>query len=85
MYSALSSEVKERLDCIVSMGHEVGLSNYNEVYYQNLGDVSNVIQKEISLIESILNRDIKVVCMHCFSRQTLQANYDLGIMKLKRV
>lgn len=81
-YNVLSSEVKEQLDCIVSLGHEIGLHfdevNYNEVYYQNIGGVPNAIQKEIRLMESALNRDIKAVSMHRPSKETLQANYDLG-------
>lgn len=84
-YNIVSNEAKRKIDIILNAGHEIGLHfdelNYTEQYYQDIGGMENAIFQEIELTEKILGEKIKSVLMHRPSKQTLQADYNLGDIK----
>lgn len=84
-YNLISKAARDIVEDICSAGHEIGLHfdelNYTNRYYRDIGGVENAIFREIKLLEKILGKEIKSVSMHRPSKQTLQADYDLGYIK----
>lgn len=83
-YNIMSKDAVKKIKKIQNAGHEIGLHfdelNYDEYEYDKIGGVEKAIYREIDLMRSILDCDIKSVSMHRPSQKTLQANYDLGII-----
>lgn len=83
-YNILSKDAVGRIKKIQKAGHEIGLHfdelNYDKAEYDKIGGVKKAIYREIDLMSTILDCDIKAVSMHRPSKRTLQANYDLGVI-----
>ena len=81
-YNIVSKDAVEKIKKIQNAGHEIGLHfdelNYDESEYDKIGGVEKAIYREIDLMNTILECDIKSVSMHRPSPKTLQASYDLG-------
>lgn len=75
-YNPRSKKSVEGLLKIQSLGHEIGL-HFDEMAYDDLGDVVGSIQKEAKLLSDILGTPIKTVSMHRPSQKTLDANYEI--------
>lgn len=83
-YNIVSKDAIKMIKKIQNAGHEIGLHfdelNYDESEYDEIGGVEKAIYREIDLISSILDCNIRSVSMHRPSPKTLQANYDLGMI-----
>jgi len=74
-YNSFSSTIKKMLKEMVIMGHEIGL-HFDETCYP-LSDQFSIIeyiQKEIALLEQIIESPVKTVSMHRPSQVTLESN-----------
>lgn len=82
LYNVVTADSIRKLRKIQADGHEIGLHfdelNYDEINYRKFGGVENTIRREVDLLSSILECEIRSVSMHRPSARTLQANYDLG-------
>lgn len=74
-YNLCSKRVFEAVQEIASCGHEIGL-HFDETKYKakNMSDMSRYIEKEIELMENILQLPIKTVSMHRPSEEVLRAD-----------
>jgi hypothetical protein len=75
-YNVFSSTVNKMLKEIMAMGHEIGL-HFDEIYYsspQSINWLVVCIQKEIVLLEYIIENQVKAVSMHRPSQSTLKAD-----------
>ena len=83
-YNIVSKDAITKIKKIQNAGHEIGLHfdelNYDESEYDGMGGVEKAIYREIDLMGSILDCDIRSVSMHRPSPKTLQANYALGMI-----
>ena len=83
-YNIASKDAVKKIKKIQNAGHEIGLHfdemNYDGFEYDRIGGVKKAIYREIDLMSSILDCDIRSVSMHRPSSKTLQANYDLGMI-----
>lgn len=78
-YNPASKKSMEGLKMIQKLGHEVGL-HFDEMAYNDLGDVVGTIQKEAKSLSEILGTPITTVSMHRPSQKTLDANYEIPDM-----
>lgn len=75
-YNPASKRSLEGLRIIQRLGHEIGL-HFDEMAYDDLGDVVGAIQKEAKFLSEILSTPITTVSMHRPSQKTLDANYEI--------
>ena len=75
-YNPASKKSLEGLRMFQELGHEIGL-HFDEMAYDDLGDVVGTIQKEAKLLSDILGTPITTVSMHRPSQKTLDANYEI--------
>lgn len=79
-YNPIAKENYDKIHGIQELGHKIGL-HFDEMNYGiklTETDIKKKIIDEIRLMEQILNIDIKSVSMHRPSKQTLEADYQLG-------
>lgn len=64
-YNLYSRNATEKLQKILSLGHGIGL-HFDEKRYDvyTVDDVKQYVQKEITLLSELLNREVNVVSMH---------------------
>lgn len=81
-YNVISADSLSQIKVIQNAGHEIGLHfdelNYTEDQYRKFGGVERAIRKELELLSSVLDSEIRSVSMHRPSKKTLEANYDFG-------
>lgn len=72
-YNVFSKESFEKLEKIMSLGHEIGL-HFDEKRYdiKSVEDMSFHVKKETNILGELLNKEIKVISMHRPSKLVLQ-------------
>jgi hypothetical protein len=76
-YNVLSHTVIKTLKEMISMGHEIGLHFDETQYLLPPNEMIGCVQKELNILEQILEHPVTVVSMHRPSQTTLRA--DIGI------
>jgi hypothetical protein len=78
-YNAFEGENVKTIKKIISLGHSVGL-HFDETQYmwnKDINLLAGFIQKEITLLEKILEIPINIVSMHCPSKYLLDSNLNI--------
>ena len=79
-YNVFSKSSCEKLKCIISCGHEIGL-HFDEVRYPELvGNIDKLrekIIKECELLEEAVGQKISTISMHRPSKTILEANLQI--------
>jgi hypothetical protein len=77
-YNVFSTAVNRIVKEIAGLGHEIGL-HFDEVAISlhQKKDMSQYIQKELNILEQVLERPISVVSMHRPSKATLEADITI--------
>jgi hypothetical protein len=79
-YNVFSNSINSVLKDMIKMGHEIGLHFDEMQYYPPLINqkhelsIEELIKKEISLLEQILEQPVKAISMHRPSQFTLDSN-----------
>lgn len=74
-YNVFSKESFEKLEKIMSLGHEIGL-HFDEKRYdiKSVEDMSFHVKKETNILGELLNKEIKVISMHRPSKLVLESD-----------
>ena len=77
-YNVFSSTVNSIIKKIIKMGHEIGL-HFDETFYSEPtpSQMEKHIQKEVTLLEQIIEEPVRSVSMHRPSKLTLEANISI--------
>lgn len=77
-YNIFSKKNKEILKCICDKGHTIGL-HFDETQYNKTEENwwGEAVNKEISLLEQCVGREVMSISMHRPSKETLKSNWDI--------
>jgi len=73
-YNVFSSSINTMLKKMIKMGHEIGLHFDEACYTPPITIMAGYIQKEINLLEQIIEHPVRTISMHRPSQFTLEAN-----------
>lgn len=74
-YNVFSKKNLGRLKMIQKLGHSIGL-HFDEVRYGEEVNVLDAVDREVHMLEKVLNCEVGSVSMHRPSRKTLEADYQ---------